>query len=148
MKQNELELLKELTESFGPSGFEREPANIIKKYVEAFADDIITDKLVSVMFKLKGSSNKPTIMIPGHIDEIGFILSGIDKSGFLTFKQLGGWIDQVLLGQRVTIRTNKGDKLGIIEAKPPHLLKPEERSRLITKDECISIVVVQVKKKQ
>ena len=64
MEHYELELLKELIESFGPSGFEREPAIIVKKYVETFADDVIIDKLGSVIFKLKGSSDKPTIMIP------------------------------------------------------------------------------------
>ncbi len=134
MEQHELEILKELTESFGPPGFENETANIVKKYAKEFADEILTDKLGSVAFKLKGSVEKPIIMIPGHIDEVGFVISGIDKSGFLTFDPLGGWFDQVLLGQRVTIRTRKGDRLGLVATKPPHVLDPEERKKVITKD--------------
>ena len=73
-------------------------------------------------------------MIPGHIDEIGFVISGINKRGFLAFDPLGGWFDQVLLGQRVTIRTHKGDRLGIVAAKPPHMLDVEERKKVLTKD--------------
>jgi len=132
--QDELKLLKELTEAFGPGGFESEPANIVKNYAQEFADEISTDKLGSVIFKLKGSAEKPTIMLPGHIDEVGFMISGIDNSGFLTFIPIGSWFDQVLLAQRVTVRTHKGDYLGIVATKPPHVLPPEERKKVVTKD--------------
>jgi len=135
MDQSELKILKELSESFGPSGFELETANIVKKYVKEFADEILTDKLGSVMFKIKGNAEKPVILIPGHTDEIGFVISGIDKSGFLTFNTLGGWFDQVLLAQRVNIRTHKVDRLGVITSKPPHVLDPEERKKVVTKKE-------------
>jgi endoglucanase len=134
MEKNELEILKELTESFGPPGFERETASIVKKYVEEFADEILTDKLGSVMFKINGSAEKPVILIPGHIDEIGFVISGIDQSGFLTFNTLGGWFDQVLLAQRVNVRTQKGNRLGVITSIPPHVLPREERKRVITRE--------------
>ena len=134
MNQNELNILKELVESFGPAGFERETTNIVKKHVNEFADEIKTDKLGSVMFKLNGNAEKPVIMIPGHVDEVGFIISGIDKSGFLTFNPLGGWFDQVLLAQRVTVRTHKGDFMGVVATKPPHLLGPDEKSKVVTKD--------------
>jgi endoglucanase len=135
MDQDELKILKELSESFGPPGFERETASIVKKYVKDFADEILIDKLGSVMFKIKGTAEKPVILIPGHIDEIGFVVSGIHKSGFLTFNTLGGWFDQVLLAQRVIVRTSpKGDRLGVITSVPPHVLTPEERKILVTKD--------------
>lgn len=134
MEQDELKILKELTESFGPSGFERETASIVKKYVEEFSDEILTDKLGSIMFKLKGSAEKPTILIPAHSDEIGFVISGIDNSGFLTFNTLGGWFDQVLLAQRVIIRTQRGDCLGVITSIPPHVLPREERKKVITRE--------------
>ncbi|MFX1465413.1 MAG: M42 family metallopeptidase [Promethearchaeota archaeon] len=139
MEKNELEILKELTESFGPPGFERETASIVKKYVEEFADEILTDKLGSVMFKINGSAEKPVILIPGHIDEIGFVISGIDQTGFLTFNTLGGFFDQVLLAQRVIVRTRDRlgvirDRLGVITSIPPHVLPREERKKVITKE--------------
>ena len=54
-------------------------------------------------------------------------------TGFLKFLPLGGWFDQILLGQRVIIKTRKGDVVGVIGAKPPHMLSPEERSKVVTK---------------
>ena len=129
-----LGLMKRLMEAFGPSGFEREASRICKEYMEPYADEVITDKLGSVIFVAKGSSDRPHVLLAGHVDEVGFVVSGIDeKSGFLTFNPLGGWWDQVLLGQRVVVRTSKGDVPGVIAAKPPHLLSPEERKKVVEK---------------
>lgn len=129
-----LKFLEELTNSFGPAGFEREPTRIVRDYVKKYSDGMSTDRLGSLLFTKKGSSDKPTILIPGHVDEVGFIVSSVNKLGYLTFNPLGGWFDQVLLGQRVKIRTAKGEVPGIIAAKPPHLLPQEERSKVVTKD--------------
>ncbi len=130
-----LNLLKELAESFGPSGFERDPVRISRSYVEKYADEIVSDRLGSIMFVKKGSAEKPRILVAGHVDEIGFVITGVDeKTGFLTFAPLGGWFDQVLLGHTVQIRTRKGDLLGVIAAKPPHLLPPDERDKVVKMD--------------
>ncbi|MGQ9588561.1 MAG: M42 family metallopeptidase [Thermoplasmata archaeon] len=106
----------------------------MKNYVAKYCDDVTTDKLGSLMFKKRGSAESPVVLIPGHIDEVGFIISSINKQGFLTFNPLGGWFDQVLLGQRVKVRTSKGVIPGVIAAKPPHLLPQEERSKVVTKE--------------
>lgn len=127
-------LLEKLCNSFGPSGFEREPIKIIKEHVQPYCDEIRFDKLGSLLFTKKGTSPKPIILLPGHIDEIGFVISGINEKGFLSFNTIGGWFDQVLLGQRVLIRTKTGDIQGIIAAKPPHLLQPDERNKVIEKN--------------
>ena len=136
-----IDLIKNLTEAFGPSGFEREVSLICKKYMEPYKDDVITDNLGSVTFVAKGTSERPNILMTGHVDEIGFIVSSIDeKTGFLTFNTLGGWWDQVLLGHRVIIRTKKQDVTGIIAAKPPHILSEEDRKKiLLRKDMFIDI---------
>jgi putative aminopeptidase FrvX len=127
--------LKELSESFGPSGFEREPATIVKRAGEKLADEVSYDKLGSVVFKARGESDSPKILLAGHMDEVGFVVTGIEKeSGYLTFSPLGGWFDQVLLGHRVTVRTKMGDVVGIIASKPPHLLTPEEREKVVKLD--------------
>ena len=129
-----IELLKRLCESFGPTGFEREVSRIIKKYVASFADEISTDKLGSVVFKHRGNADRPRVLLAGHVDEVGFVISGIDKKkGFLNFNTLGGWWDQVLLTQRVIVRTRDGDIPGVIAAKPPHLLSPEEKKKVVEK---------------
>ncbi len=135
MEEASLNLLKELSDSFGPSGFERETAGIVKREAQKYADEITFDKLGSVIAKKRGTADSPKILLAGHVDEVGFVVTSIDEqTGFVTFNQLGGWFDQVLLGHRVTIRTARGDIPGVIAAKPPHLLSPEEREKVVKKD--------------
>ncbi|MEJ7142240.1 peptidase M28, partial [Staphylococcus capitis] len=66
------------------------------------------------------------------LDEVGFIVTKIDNNGFLKFTPIGGWWNQVMLSQKVTITTDEGKKIrGIIGSKPPHVLSPEERKKTI-----------------
>jgi len=126
----ELNFLQQFSEAFGPSGFEREPLSLLKEYVKPFVDKIETDRLGSLLYTCKGSSERPRIAIPGHIDEIGFIVTGIPDA-FIRFVNLGGWLDQTILGQRVIVRSDKGDFPGVIAAIPPHLLSQDERKKII-----------------
>ncbi len=128
-------LLQTLCDSFGPSGFEREPIKITRDYVAPFCDELQFDKLGSLLFTKRGRFARPIILLPGHVDEIGFIISGINEKGFLTFHTIGGWFDQVLLGQRVLIGTRRGKIQGVISSKPPHVLLPEERTKVVEKSQ-------------
>ncbi len=135
LEPNSLELLKELSESFGPSGFEREPATVVRREGSKYADEVLYDKIGSVILKKRGTSEVPRVLMAGHLDEVGFVVTGVDPlTGYLTFAPLGGWFDQVLLGHRVTIRTRKGDVVGVIAAKPPHLLTEEEKEKVVKKE--------------
>jgi endoglucanase len=67
------------------------------------------------------------------MDEIGFMVRHVTSEGFLKFVPLGGWWDQVLLGQRVIVKTRQGDVPGVIGAKPPHLLPADERKKPVEK---------------
>ncbi len=130
-----IDALRRMLESFGPSGFERETSQVIREYMQPYSDAMMADKLGSIVFVAKGQAERPHVLLAGHIDEVGFVISGIDeKTGFLSFNNLGGWWDQVLLSQRVFVRTQKGDLLGVIAAKPPHLLSDEERTKVMTVD--------------
>jgi endoglucanase len=93
--------------------------------------ELSQDKIGSVICEKKGDSDAPRVMLAGHMDEIGFMVKQITKEGFIKFLPLGGWFDQVLLGQRVLIKTAKGDVTGVIGAKPPHLLTAEERQKVV-----------------
>ncbi|MFH0848495.1 MAG: M42 family metallopeptidase [archaeon] len=135
MDEEAVNLFRALTESFGPAGFEREPEIIVKEYMSKYADELLRDKLGSVIFKKRGTSETPRVLLAGHVDEVGFIVSGIDReTGFLSFNPLGGWFDQVLLAQRVVVRTSVQDLPGVIASKPPHLLTPDELEKVVKKD--------------
>ncbi len=132
LEPDSLSILKELSEAFGPSGFEREPASIFQRHGSKFADEVMHDKIGSVILKKRGSSDSPKILMAGHLDEVGFVVTGIDPmTGYLNFAPLGGWFDQVLLGHRLTVKARKGDVIGVIAAKPPHLLTVEERDKVV-----------------
>ena len=133
MEDKQYTLLEKLCNSFGPSGFEQEPIRIIREYISPYCDKVYVDNLGSFMFEKNGTAREPRILLPGHVDEVGFVISGISDKGFCKFNPVGGWFDQVLLGQRVIIRTHKGEVEGIIAAKPPHLLPPEDREKVVKK---------------
>lgn len=122
-------LLQELTDAHGIPGFEEETVAVMKKHIEA-ADEITYDKLGSLIARKKGTSQRPRVMIAGHMDEIGFIVREITPDGYIKFLPLGGWWGHVALSQRVIVKTSKGDIPGIIGAKPPHLLQEEERKKV------------------
>lgn len=125
-----MELLKALTEAHGVPGYEKEVAALVRRYLEGLGV-IEQDRIGSVI--CRQGEGGPRVMLAGHMDEIGFMINHITDGGFLKFLPLGGWWDQVLLGQRVIIKTHKGDVLGVIGAKPPHILPPEERSKVVEK---------------
>ena len=124
-----LTMLKELTDAKGVPGNEREVREVMKRYIEPFADEVTTDNLGSLIAKKVGDENGPKIMVAGHLDEVGFMITQIDSKGFLRFQTVGGWWSQVMLAQRVTIVTSKGDVTGVIGSKPPHILPPEARKK-------------------
>jgi endoglucanase len=123
-------LLKDLTETHGVPGYEFPIRATVRKYMQPFGK-LSQDKVGSVICEKKGSAEAPRVMLAGHMDEIGFMVKQISKEGFIKFIPLGGWFDQVLLGQRVLIKTAKGDVAGVIGAKPPHLLSAEERQKVV-----------------
>ncbi len=133
MDTKPLQFLEALSNAFGPSGFEREPLRLVRDYVAPFAASIRQDKMGSLLYDTPGSAESPIVLMAGHVDEIGFIVTGVHDKGFLNFTPLGGWFDQVLLGQRVVVRTRTGDREGVIAAKPPHLLSPSERNKVVEK---------------
>lgn len=127
-----IKMIEELTTTHGPSGFEGPIREIIKKHLDGQAE-FSQDNLGSLICKKNGTLNIPRIMIPGHMDEIGFLVSSITDSGYIKFIPLGGWWDQVLLAQRVIIKTRKGDINGIIGSTPPHLMSAKDKEKIVEK---------------
>lgn len=129
----QLQMLKELTDAKGIPGNEREPRDVMKKYIAPYADEIAQDGIGSLIAKKVGNENGPKIMVAGHLDEVGFMVTRIEDKGFLRFQTAGGWWEQVMLAQRVTVVTKNGDIPGVVGSKPPHVLPAEERKKPVDK---------------
>ncbi len=129
-----LQLLKELTEAHGVPGYESEVRLVVRKYLEGLGE-LSADNLGSIICRTPANApsaaDLPRVMMAGHMDEIGFMVRLVTAEGYIKFVPLGGWFDQVLLGQRVVIKTRKGDVVGVIGVKPPHMLSRDERSKVV-----------------
>lgn len=128
-----LQMFRDLTEANGVPGFEDEVRAVVRRYLDPISDEIVTDNLGSIAGKKVGQADGPVIMLAGHLDEVGFMVSGISEDGFIRFLTLGGWWEQVMLAQRVQVRTHKGYLMGVVGSKPPHLLTQEERNKVVKK---------------
>lgn len=128
MEQRGIDFLRRLLDAPGPSGYERVPARIWREEASSFASDVSGDVLGN-SFARVGTPGGPKVMIAGHTDEIGFLITHIDEEGFLWFQPVGGWDDQVVVGQRLRIAGRSGDTIGVIGKKAAHLLRKEDRDR-------------------
>ncbi|MDV3198359.1 MAG: M42 family metallopeptidase [Vigna little leaf phytoplasma] len=122
-----LEVLKHLTMLSGIPGQEKKINYYIKEQIKELADKIEYDNLGS-MNVYKGQKG-PKIMLAGHVDEIGLMVTEITKEGFVKFQTLGGWLTSVMLAQLWQIHTDKGILYAVTGAKAPHVLTPSERSK-------------------
>lgn len=129
MDQGSFDFLKRLLSTPGPSGFEAAAARIWREEAQKFADSVDADVSGNSIAMLNNEGG-PRVMLAGHIDEIGVMVTHIDDDGFLYFDGIGGWDSQVLVGQRIRILTRSGDVIGVIGKKPIHLMKGEERDKV------------------
>lgn len=126
-----LDLLRDLTMATGLPAFEHEVRAVLRKYL---ADEVIEqDRLGSLIARREGKAGGPRVMLAGHMDEVGFMVTHITEKGFLRFQTLGGWWEHVMLAQRVLVKGREGDVPGIIGAKPPHILSPDDRKKMVEK---------------
>ncbi len=128
---NSEKLLQELTDASGVSGYEHEIRKIMARRMKGVVDRIEYDKMGSIIGVKKGSTEKPRVLVVGHMDEIGFMVKEITKEGYIRFLALGGWWGHVALGQRMRIITSKGPVIGVVGSKPPHLLPEDERKKVL-----------------
>lgn len=126
-----LKFLKEITDLNGVPGNEKQVRDYMKKQLEGVAEHITQDNLGSVIASKKGLENGPKIMVAGHMDEVGFIVTRITPEGFLKFQPLGGWWSQVMLAQQFVITTHKGNVFAVTGSKPPHMLSADERNKTV-----------------
>lgn len=132
MKKEELAFFKSLVEAPSPSGYEQPAAQVLRENLSNYADEVNTNVLGSVhaLLKAKGGEAKQSVMLAGHIDEVGLMVNYIDDKGFISFKAVGGVDAGILPGMRVTVHAKDGDYLGVMGRKPIHLIDEGERKNI------------------
>jgi endoglucanase len=130
MDANALDFLQGLLCAPSPSGYESAVQNAVRSYASGFSDTIRTDIHGNVIVSLNPQAH-PRVMLAGHCDQIGLIITHIDAEGFLYAQTIGGWDPQQLIGQRLTIWTRTGPVVAVISRKPIHLLTEEERKQVV-----------------
>lgn len=130
MQKHSLEFLFRLLETPSPSGFEQKIQKVVKKYVERFADTVHNDVHGNLIAALN-PKGKIRVMLAGHCDQIGMMVTHIDDSGFIYVNQIGGIDPTVLPGSPVTMHTREGAIPGVIGHKPIHLLSSTERGNKV-----------------
>lgn len=122
-------LLEQLSNAFGPSSHEDDVRELIVDTVKPLVDDLRVDRIGNVIATRRGRRDD-VLLLDAHMDEVGFLVSYIEDSGFLRLMPLGGWDARVLPAHAVRVRARDGtDVRGVIGTLPPHITAESERSK-------------------
>jgi endoglucanase len=123
-------LLEELSNAFGPSGSEHEVRRLLARALKDKVDDLQTDALGNLLAFKRGTGPEPRlkVMVDAHTDEVGFMVTRIQKDGMLGFRTVGGMDSRLLMAKRVLVGSERLP--GTIVAPPIHLTKPEQRQKV------------------
>ena len=128
MRDASYDFLKRLLSTPGPSGYEEAAAKVWREEASQFAE--VRGDQMGNSFATIGAGGPLKLMLAGHIDEIGLMVTHIDENGLLRFTGVGGWDPQVLVGQRVRLSTRGGEMVGVIGKKAIHVMEPDERKKV------------------
>lgn len=128
MRPQSLAFLKRLLDTPGPSAFESAPARVWRDEAKTIAGTVDVDITGNSWAALGGGA--PRIMLAGHMDEIGVMVSHVDDDGFLSFEPIGGWDSQVFVGQRIVLMGRGGAVDGVVGKKAIHIMDKDEREKI------------------
>ncbi len=123
-----VKLLEAICVTPGAPGREEKIRNLVAAEIKPFVDELSTDNMGNLIAVKKGRDPKK-VMVAAHLDEIGFMVTHIDDKGFLNFHTLGGFDPKTLTAQRVIVHGRK-DLIGVMGAKPIHVMSPEEKNKV------------------
>lgn len=129
MEAAALDFLKRILATPSPSGYEGPVQSLVREYVAGFADRVTTDVHGNVI-AVKNPDAPLRVMLAGHCDQIGLLISHVDAEGFVYVQTIGGWDPMQLIGQRLTVWASNGPVQGVIARKPIHLLTDDERKQV------------------
>ncbi|MEY4300384.1 MAG: hypothetical protein RIR25_1620 [Verrucomicrobiota bacterium] len=130
MEKAPLNFLEQLIETPSPSGFETEAQRVWARYVKPHCDEFSSDAYGNAFARLGDPQNKPHIVLAGHIDELGFMVSHINDDGFIFVQGIGGTDAGLFRGQRVRVHGPKGTILGVTGSLAIHMQGPDDRKKV------------------
>ncbi|CAN5521466.1 M42 family metallopeptidase [soil metagenome] len=134
MDESQTAFFKSLLAAPGPSGFEAKPARVWRDEAARHGAEVRSDHYGNAFAAFAGhpshGGGRPRVMLAGHIDEIGLIVTYVSDEGLLHFKGIGGWDSQQLVGQRVRVVGYRAELMGVIGKKPIHLISPDDRKKV------------------
>lgn len=127
-----LDLIRDLSNAYGTSGFEDEVLTVVEKYKGQLRMDV--DKLMNCYLSSENQSSKEiTLMLDAHLDEVGFMVQFIDQQGLIEFLPLGRWVVENIPSQLVMVRNSEGQYYqGVVASKAPHFMTEAEREQSLT----------------
>ncbi len=129
-----VKVLERLSNACGVAGREDEVRVLMKDLLKPNVDEVQEDRLGNVIGVRRGMNDSPKVMVAAHMDEIGLMVKNVTAEGFVQFVKIGGIDDRILIAQKVIIHTANRPLTGIIGFKPPHILKAEEKKKVIEAD--------------
>lgn len=133
-KQEHLKMIEQLSNANGPSGFEHEVVEVVKKYLPT-KTTAMSDAMCNtiIRYQNKAQGNQPTLLLDAHLDAVGFIVQAVKPNGTIKFVPLGGWVPANVTAEKVRIKNRAGQWItGVVATKPPHFMTAEERQQPIT----------------
>ncbi|QDV41492.1 Putative aminopeptidase YsdC [Stieleria neptunia] len=134
MQDNARAFFEQAIATPSPSGYEERIQKLIRDYITPHADRVRIDVHGNLIAEI-GNADGPRLMLAGHCDQIGMLVSHIDENGFVYAQTIGGWDPQQLIGQAMSIWTDSGEVPAVISRKPIHLLNQDERKKVVGLDE-------------
>ncbi|MFA7076085.1 MAG: M42 family metallopeptidase [Candidatus Izemoplasmatales bacterium] len=127
---------KDLVNLPGISGQEKYVRNYMRLHLEKFSEEIIEDNLGSIFGVINKDYDGPTVMIAGHMDEVGAMVKEITKNGLIKLLPIGGISPSVVISQHMNVVIEDGTFVpGVIGAKPPHLLRDNKTAQVSSFDD-------------
>ena len=115
-------LYRDLVDLPGAPSFERPVKNYMKENLKPYVEELFEDRLGSIFGVINKGFDGPKVMIAGHMDEVGAMVTNIEESGLISITNLGGVHGDVFLSQHFDIITDELEKIpGVTASKPPHL---------------------------
>jgi putative aminopeptidase FrvX len=127
------DLLERLLTTPGPSGQERAAAAVWRE-AAAPVGEVTSDVLGNSWVRVPGTAGGPSLLLVGHIDEIGVIVTHLGDDGFAAVRTLSGWDPALMVGQRVDVLTRGGVVPGVVSAKQQKRKRGEERKAVDSSD--------------